>query len=52
MARSILIGIVVAALLAGMFVTLWVTRQVLKALGGEPEYATHVVGRLSAGDCL
>jgi methyl-accepting chemotaxis protein len=49
-ARTTLILIVLAALFAGVFVTLSVTRHVLKVLGGEPEYATHIVGRLSAGD--
>jgi methyl-accepting chemotaxis protein len=49
-AEKVLIAIVIAVLIAGLFIAVSITRGLLKSLGGEPEYAGAIVGRLSAGD--
>ncbi len=40
-----IISFIVAAVLA-----VWITRSILRQLGGEPDYAAHAVGRIAAGD--
>jgi methyl-accepting chemotaxis protein len=45
-----LYGLLAAALLAGLGVGVWLTRWVLRALGGEPAYAAEIAGRIAGGD--
>ena len=45
-----LYGLLAAALLAGVGVAIWLTRWLLKALGGEPAYAAQIAGRIAVGD--
>ena len=40
---------VVATLLAILF-AFWITRNLMKQLGGEPDYAADAVGKIAAGD--
>ncbi len=49
-ARAWMIGIGALATLGGLGVALLITRQLLRQLGGEPEYACEVAGRIAAGD--
>ena len=39
-----------AALLAGIVAALWITRTLLKQLGGEPDYAVEIASQIAAGD--
>jgi len=47
-ASAVVLSLVVLGLL--IFLGVFVTRSVLKQLGGEPDYATEVVKRVAAGD--
>jgi len=48
-----LIGTLAAsALLASFLVALWITRGLLKVLGGEPADVVRIVGEVAAGDLL
>jgi methyl-accepting chemotaxis protein len=38
------------AVLAGAAVAFWLTRNVMRQLGGEPEYAAAIAGSIAAGD--
>ena len=38
------------AILAGAAVAFWLTRNVMRQLGGEPEYAAAIAGSIAAGD--
>lgn len=40
----------VIALLAGMGVAFWLTRSVMKQLGGEPDYAARIATSIAQGD--
>jgi len=40
----------VAALLTGAGIAFWLTRNVMKQLGGEPEYAVNIATGIAAGD--
>ena len=45
-----LYSLLAVALLSGMGVAIWLTRWVVKALGGEPAYAAQIAGRIAVGD--
>jgi methyl-accepting chemotaxis protein len=45
---TITLGII--AIVLGAFVGLWITRSLLKQLGGEPDYAAAAVHKIAAGD--
>jgi methyl-accepting chemotaxis protein len=48
--RNVMLGASLAALLVGIAAALVLTRGILRQLGGEPAYATEVVGRIAGGD--
>ena len=49
-AMTLMIGLgVIATLLAG-FIALWIIRNLMKQLGGEPDYAAQAVGKIAQGD--
>jgi methyl-accepting chemotaxis protein len=49
-ARSLMIGLGVVAVLFGIGAALWITRRLLKQLGGEPEYAAQIATQIASGD--
>jgi methyl-accepting chemotaxis protein len=49
-AQKMLIAIFMAVLASGLFIAVAITRGLLKSLGGEPEYATAIAGKIAAGD--
>jgi methyl-accepting chemotaxis protein len=49
-ARTLMIGIVLAALLAGVTLAFVIVRALIRQLGGEPAYAAEVVGKVASGD--
>jgi methyl-accepting chemotaxis protein len=49
-ARTLLIAIFAAVLVAGLFIAVSITRGILGSLGGEPEYAVAIVSKIAAGD--
>ncbi|MGV3742973.1 MAG: MCP four helix bundle domain-containing protein, partial [Burkholderiaceae bacterium] len=49
-ARNTIIGLGIAALLLGAGAAFIITRTLLKQLGGEPEYAAAIAGKIAAGD--
>ncbi|MDB5989992.1 MAG: methyl-accepting chemotaxis protein [Herbaspirillum sp.] len=49
-AQKMLIAIFMAVLAFGLFIAVAITRGLLKSLGGEPEYATEIAGKIAAGD--
>jgi methyl-accepting chemotaxis protein len=48
--RLTMIGLGLGAVLFGLLFAWWVTRSITRQLGGEPEYAAEVVGRIAGGD--
>ena len=48
--RNMLVGMAIVALLMGTIIGIWITRSVLKDLGGEPAYAADCVKRIAEGD--
>jgi methyl-accepting chemotaxis protein len=50
--RMLLISVVMAcvAILLGVGITFWLTRDVMKQLGGEPDYAVAIASSIAAGD--
>ncbi|WP_397411436.1 chemotaxis protein, partial [Polaromonas sp.] len=50
--RMLLISVVMAciAVLLGVGITVWLTRDVMKQLGGEPDYAMGIASSIAAGD--
>jgi methyl-accepting chemotaxis protein len=46
---TVVIGAIIG-LFIGMAVAYWITRSVLNQLGGEPAYATEIVGKIASGD--
>jgi len=38
------------AIIAGAGVSFWLTRSIMRQLGGEPEYAAAIAGEIAAGD--
>ncbi|WP_366915051.1 methyl-accepting chemotaxis protein [Polaromonas sp.] len=49
-ARTLMLGLAIAAFLMGAGIAFWLTRGVLKELGGEPDYAAAIAGKIAAGD--
>ena len=49
-ARSLMIGLGVVAVLAGIAAAWWITRRLLKQLGGEPDYAAQIANQIASGD--
>ncbi|MDD0809595.1 methyl-accepting chemotaxis protein [Curvibacter sp. RS43] len=49
-ARALLIALTLGSLLLGLGLGLWITRSLMKQLGGEPEDAAAVAQRVAAGD--
>ena len=49
-ARRWMLGLAVVALVVGVVSAVWITRSLLKQLGGEPAYAADVVSRVAGGD--
>ena len=47
---SLIIMVSIAAFFLGLVVAYIITRTVLKQIGGEPDYAAAMVGRIAAGD--
>jgi methyl-accepting chemotaxis protein len=48
--RNVMLGASLAELVVGSAAALVLTRGILRQLGGEPAYATEVVGRIAGGD--
>ena len=44
------IGLIVAAIVVSMLVGLAITRNVMRQIGGEPDYAAQIVRQMSEGD--
>jgi methyl-accepting chemotaxis protein len=49
-ARTLMLVIGLAALLAGIATAWWLARSVLRQLGGEPDYAAEVARQIAAGN--
>ena len=49
-ARQLMLGMTALALAAGVAASLLITRSLLRQLGGEPEVAAAIAGRIAAGD--
>jgi methyl-accepting chemotaxis protein len=49
-ARTLMLSWVIAVLLLGMGIAFLTTRQLMKQLGGEPEYAAKVAAKIAEGD--
>jgi methyl-accepting chemotaxis protein len=49
-ARSMMLGFGALALLVSLAAALLITRGLVKQLGGEPDYAAEVAGKIAAGD--
>ena len=47
---TIIIIISILAILVGIAVAYWIVRNLMKQLGGEPDYAAHAVGKIAEGD--
>jgi len=48
--RNIAVGMGIAAFILGIVYALWITRSLLRQLGGEPEYAVDIVRKVADGD--
>ncbi|MFM9434977.1 methyl-accepting chemotaxis protein [Janthinobacterium sp. CG_23.3] len=49
-ARALMLGFGLLALLTSVLAALWVSRSLLRQLGGEPDYAAEIAGRIAGGD--
>ncbi len=49
-ARLLMISLGVIAILLAVFIALWIVRNLMKQLGGEPDYAAEVAGKIAEGD--
>ncbi len=49
-ARMLIISTLLGAVLIGLFLALFVTRIIMRQIGGEPAYAADIVGKVAAGD--
>jgi methyl-accepting chemotaxis protein len=45
-----IIGLIVAAIVVSALVGFWITRNVTRQIGGEPDYAVNIVRQISEGD--
>ena len=45
-----IIVLVIIAVIAGIVIAFLIVRNLMKQLGGEPDYAAHAVGKIAAGD--
>jgi methyl-accepting chemotaxis protein len=48
--RSVLLAFLVAAIVLSLTIAVFVTRGVLRQLGGEPDYAAEIARRVAAGE--
>ena len=48
--KLIMISLGVIAMLLGAGIAYWIVVNLMKQLGGEPDYAAHAVGRIAEGD--
>jgi len=48
--RSVVLGGSLLAVVGSILLGLWVTRRIVRQLGGEPDYAAEVVRRIADGD--
>jgi len=51
-ARTLILGGIAAAILIGAILAFFITRSILKQLGGEPQYATEITRRVAEGDLM
>ena len=51
-ARLWIVSIGALAVLSGLIIAFLLTRELVQQLGGEPDYAREVVGRIAAGDLV
>jgi methyl-accepting chemotaxis protein len=49
-ALTIIIILSLIAIAVGIAVAFWIIRNLMKQLGGEPDYAAHAVGKIAGGD--
>ena len=49
-AMRLMLGLLVSAAVAGIGIAIWITRGVLKLLGGEPAYAVEVTKAIAVGN--
>jgi methyl-accepting chemotaxis protein len=49
-ALTIIIIMALIAIIAGIAIAFWIVRNLMKQLGGEPDYAAHAVGKIAEGD--
>lgn len=49
-ARYFLLGLGLAALVLGIVAAIFITRSLLKQLGGEPDYAAEIASKIASGD--
>jgi len=49
-ARSLMLGLGIAAVLIGIGAAWWITRRLLGQLGGEPSYAAQIANQIASGD--
>jgi methyl-accepting chemotaxis protein len=49
-ARTLMLALSVLALVAGVVASMLIARRLLRQLGGEPETAAEIAGRIAAGD--
>jgi methyl-accepting chemotaxis protein len=48
--RLLMISLGIIAILLAIFIAFWIIRNLMKQLGGEPDYAALAVGKISQGD--
>ncbi|MCH8621081.1 ATP-binding protein [Undibacterium sp. TS12] len=51
-ARQWMLALAATAVVLSIIVTVWLTRSLLRQLGGEPDYATAIARRIAEGDLL
>ncbi len=49
-ARSIVFGVVIIALILGILAAFLITRNLTRQLGGEPEYVSEIANKVATGD--
>ena len=48
--KLIMVSLGIIALLMGVGIAYWIVVNLMKQLGGEPDYAAHAVGKIAEGD--